>query len=847
MKNKLTKLFIRVLRHYVALVLISALMLSALPVNIEAQLQQGDAGPAVRTENQGGLTTTTFDTLVGTVTVNLPDDLAAGDTISGTVIAEEKKQAIPRDQAKNEVPANQSASMDELSGYVVEVATQETPMKQQGGNLIDFCKDPAQKQDEHSVSVCKKWSIPEGVSKIPVVLKNREGKIVSRAEVPVAPKVNQISGLKFDTPDKGGTSVIQKVSPAKASDYLTPPVGQAGKPLSVTGPFDGDFANTAIKIGNQTAGFLASSPRKVIVRSPANVKGVAEMEVSYIGKIVAKCVYRSISVNLAADKLNLVKGEQTSLTVTLAGLIGLLSPVSIQLTNKSPGTVSMAGGETQTVNINPQEVNGDIFSVKRTLTGVQAGGFAINALVNPAKAIPSCDSPISGNIPVIPKPQPSPGEQTSTPDPLDSGGNPRTNNGPSRPVPSLRARYRVTLNGFTANHVTYRGLFQRPDAVTFYPDISIYDVSGRRRIILQGGATNTIGMFPENRVQGGTSSANGGLQNGDGFPTQSEPWRRTVPYSTGAPGTIPPTVYFENELVQNTNAAVIIPNIWSVVGHDGDNLRNTYLDDLFRSRAAVGAAVTGMLNHPPRMELGNYLRSGSSMGVANTLSLGYGYPQDRPIGMHPIGGNRFGFTPQVLVLTYDSADYMSRTSFGFGPGIVPVRYVDDQSLVGDYTLYFLVERMDTMPPCAESIVGSIFTGTAELRTTREEAPGPYNSDVNLTVDFTDCRNTIRITNFPPLISNSVTRLGPNTSTMTMTAGGAGRFTASNGRIEIPITLGVQNSLAIFGNSTLPLTLTGTVDPATGIATLRGTGTFSGGQLGTFQGTIVASGTFSTRP
>ncbi len=36
-------------------------------------------------ETSFGLYTTKFDTLEGTVTVNLPDDLAAGDTISGTV------------------------------------------------------------------------------------------------------------------------------------------------------------------------------------------------------------------------------------------------------------------------------------------------------------------------------------------------------------------------------------------------------------------------------------------------------------------------------------------------------------------------------------------------------------------------------------------------------------------------------------------------------------------------------------------------------------------------------------------------------------------------------------------
>ena len=51
-------------------------------------------------------------------------------------------------------------------------------------------------------------------------------------------------------------------------------------------------------------------------------------------------VYRSISIGLAADKLNLIKGEQTSLTVTLAGLIGLVEPGFDSTDEQSPGTIS---------------------------------------------------------------------------------------------------------------------------------------------------------------------------------------------------------------------------------------------------------------------------------------------------------------------------------------------------------------------------------------------------------------------------------------------------------------------------------------------------------------------------
>lgn len=869
----------------------------------------GDGETPVRNETAFGLNTTTFDTLVGTVTVNLPDDLAAGDTISGTVISESKKttdsgsmavkknQPIEPPNPSEQIAHKKIAAINpseiigpEINGYVVEVADQPAPRPNPaeteapclaGLKPIPFLPNPDQSLQKQTaaaknggdpISVCKKWSIPKGVSKIPIVLKNKEGKIVSRAEVPVAPGTHWVgdSGMVGQKADVSGT----------AGEYLTPPVGQAGKPISVKGAFDGDFANTAIKLGNQTAKFLASSPRKVVVESPRDLKGVADIEVNYKGKIVAKCVYRSLSIRLAADKLNLIKGEQTILTVTVSGLAGITGAAWVQweviyLSNRSPGTVSMQGGETQTINISPAEVNGDTFTATRTLTGVSAGGFSISAVLEEQDRHSSspglfakCDTP-SGNPPVTPMPQPSPGipygqrlpppppppSPTPTPD-IDDNGNPRTNSGPGQPPALMRGRFRVTLNGFTVNHVTNHGFGQRPDMVTFHPMVGRANADGTRPPSISGGDTYTIGMTPENPVQGGTSSPNGGFQTNDGFPTQTAPWQRTLPRSA-APLTIPPTVYFEGEIIQNTDAAWIIPNIWSVDGATGLNLLESYRREVGYQLDALGRTVGRMIrsqNGFQPLALPSYLKPGADMGLNNTLTLDSGVMQDRPIGMYSMGPARFGqiqggFRPQVLVLTYDSAEFMSHTSFGFGPGIVPVHYTDATEFGGEYTLYLQVERLDTAPPCADPITGSHFIGTAELTTTRAEAPGPYRSDVNLTIEFTDCASTIHITNFPPLTSNFETSLGSNTATTTLASGGTGRFISATGAISLPITLLLRNSLGVLGNSTLPMTLTGTMDRATGRATLRGTGRFSGGQLGTSSsdGTIVVSGIFSSHP
>jgi hypothetical protein len=297
----------------------------------------GSAKIGSQTDTAFGLITTTFDTLKGTVSVNLPDDVAAGDTISGTVITQ-PKGATKDEQAKNE---------DSLNGYVVEVAKQENPKQQQQGS---------------------KWVIPPAAQFIPVVLKNREGKIVAQTQVPLGQGNVVKTKPNGDVPDQG--------------TYSTPPLGQAGRPVSVAGPFDGDFNNTAIKLGNNTAQFLAESPRKVVVRSPANLIGPAPIEVSERGRIVARCNYQSVGVRLAADKLSLIRGEQTTLTLTLNGLDGVTAPVSVQLTNASPGTIRMEGGESQVVTAQPQEFTGGVFTTRRTLTGVRAGGFNINAVVN---------------------------------------------------------------------------------------------------------------------------------------------------------------------------------------------------------------------------------------------------------------------------------------------------------------------------------------------------------------------------------------------------------------------------------------------------------------------------------
>jgi hypothetical protein len=282
--------------------------------------------------------------------------------------------------------------------------------------------------------------------------------------------------------------------------------------------------------------------------------------------------------------------------------------------------------------------------------------------------------------------------------PVDCNGEPRGNDGPRVPVNALRRRFRVTLNGFTVNRQTNQGLLARWDTVTFYSTVGTVDTSGHQQAYVsggfyshRGGSTSTIGTSPENRVQGGTAGPNGGLITGDTFPTRT-PWRRSESYRGDRAATIPPTDYFEGELIQNTNAAYIIPTIWVAAGPDDMNLAEVHRAQMDHDRANLERRVAGMITRPGSRQLGSSLRRGASMGLESSMRLPIGVPQKRPIGMELAGG-QFKFIPQVLILTFDSAEYLSRSDFGSGIGIVPVRYVDADGFGGDYTLYLQVERM----------------------------------------------------------------------------------------------------------------------------------------------------------
>ena len=90
-------------------------------------------------------------------------------------------------------------------------------------------------------------------------------------------------------------------------------------------------------------------------------------------------------------------------------------------------------------------------------------------------------------------------------------------------------------------------------------------------------------------------------------------------------------------------------------------------------------------------------------------------------------------------------------------------------------------------------IEAIFTGTTELTTTYESAPGPYFQDVTFKLVIYN-NEVITLTFFPTIKVSFDTPLGTNTTTITRTGGGTGRYTA--GKIVMPITLHFDQSIDI---------------------------------------------------
>jgi len=293
-----------------------------------AQTQGAPAPVTPKVGSDPGIIIVTFVLPNGAIYVNLPEDMAPGDTLSGSV-SMDALGATEQERTQNLVT---------LSNYRVEVAGQKA-----GVGSLTF-----------SLPKISDTSGPEPVS---VTLMNPAGQQVGKTSVPTRPVMVAV-----------GENV-----------FFLPSMGQEGWPVVVVGNFDGDFANTELTVDGKPQRKLAESPRQATFDSPSG-SGSHQMTLKERG-VETKGNYRNASVKLSAPKTALMKGERTMVTVKVEGLDGISSPVLLRLA--TAGTVKMEGGNEQTRVILPMQVEQDgTFTLRRAITAEAAGGFNVSGKVN---------------------------------------------------------------------------------------------------------------------------------------------------------------------------------------------------------------------------------------------------------------------------------------------------------------------------------------------------------------------------------------------------------------------------------------------------------------------------------
>jgi cell division septation protein DedD len=222
----------------------------------------------VKVEILHGLYITTFKTPEGDITIFLPDGLASGDTISGTVALEPT--------GHDEYDKNRNRK--KLSEYFIELEKDRVPITEK-----------------------IKWTIPISltVSATYIIVKNKENHELARAIVPV----------------RASTSVVEQASNPSPWGYLCPMIGRGGKPIQIMGPFDGDFDTTLLKMGGKPVKIIAESPRKLVFESPAEVVGRTDIELKE-GTVIVKRSFNNLRVVKVNEEKTLPAWKQPAISDT---------------------------------------------------------------------------------------------------------------------------------------------------------------------------------------------------------------------------------------------------------------------------------------------------------------------------------------------------------------------------------------------------------------------------------------------------------------------------------------------------------------------------------------------------
>lgn len=280
----------------------------------------------------------------GTIKVYLPDDMAAGDVISGTVLAEPS--------GKND--KERKKNLAELLKQNLVIAGQKIPVTAAPQNFS--------------------FTIPFTNRQLntPLELMNVSGIKAAELNLPVQPTQPLFS--------KG---VNQGLTPAGNVIVKGQPLA-----LSSNGTFTSSSTFTVSDAAGKTTELkpLCASPRNAVLQLPPDMPP-GMLTVKENNNPSAPCKIRLIDIMVRTAKTNLLKGEKSVLQAAIDPKLtekdsaeAMQIPVmSLDIKNVFPNNVSLEGGDVQRILL-PQGNRTDAASwgINRTITGIKPGTFAVN-------------------------------------------------------------------------------------------------------------------------------------------------------------------------------------------------------------------------------------------------------------------------------------------------------------------------------------------------------------------------------------------------------------------------------------------------------------------------------------
>jgi hypothetical protein len=245
--------------------------------------------------------------------------------------------------------------------------------------------------------------------------------------------------------------------------------------------------------------------------------------------------------------------------------------------------------------------------------------------------------------------------------------------------------WEVTLNGVRCDTQTWDDALNRDgwaDEIYFGIQTLITDKGGNlltwpdtSRSRIHGQANGFV-----NRVPAGSRTSSGGFQSQDEFPTPNPSNRQGRTLS----GDALPMQLWSGPLDENTLVA-FTPTIWEWDG--GQDVLTTLFDQLNTNGIAIAKAVAdvfGTIDPARGAVVKPVVETISNAMPALTAFLGsfIGQAGDRPIGTKQDAQGKRTFTPKTFILNEAIGERLQANSFGDGPGIVEVEYLDSPNIGG---------------------------------------------------------------------------------------------------------------------------------------------------------------------